>query len=705
MRYTEEVVGTLPNLRGFKGWHPRPGGQAYLMSTRAFTEVAESLGVVHGDKHNLDIIEREGSEFYENYLCGLFDADGTVGGCRKKGVSVRLSQSNLPFLQGIQRMLGRLGINSTLYADRHAEGFTLMPDGKGGSAMYPVKATHDLCIANDNLQIFASRIGFKRTHKAKRLEELLSGYKRTPNHDVFLTEVASVVEEGVEDVYDVSVPGVMAFDANGLYVHNCGEAVLPPYGVCLLGSVNLTAHLTDEFVGGSFEIDMPRLRDTVTKAVRFLDNVIDVSGYPLKQQWVEAMVKRRLGIGFTGLADALIAMKLRYGSQEAVQTTEYIVKEMTCAAYRASIDLAKERGPFEMFQRDRHLESNFVKRLPDDILDGIAGHGIRNSHLMSVAPTGTISLFAGNVSSGIEPVFSWKYTRNIRTGVGDETRPHDVVDWAYARHIERGGDPDRLPEWFVTADALTPKEHLETMAAAQKWVDQAISKTVNVPADIPYEDFKDIYRRAYSLGLKGCTVYRPNPNLKSVLEKPKEPEQPDTAHPRTMALHARPECLTGLTYKVKTPLSPDAFYVTMNDMVDADGLARPYEMFINTKNLQHLSWIIAMTRLISAVFRREADASFLIEELKSIHDPQGGYFSGGEYVPSLPAEMGRVIERHMKAIGLIPDGETVEVEKVDALPEGVVRSPGPLCPKCGQPSLVMIENCPRCTKCGYSKCG
>ena len=508
-----QYLNELPHRKDFKGWVRIKKRNEYRISTAYLKKLVKELGLKPGHKIITEEIEKASYSFYVGFLRGIFDADGCVIGTHKKGVSIRLSQSNIQILKAIQRMLLRLGIYSKIYENRRNERRDALPNGKGSWKEYNIKAQHELVISNDNLIEFHEKISFEDIEKREKLEKAIKSYKRKPNREKFIATIEDIIPEGEEEVYDIVVPGLNAFDGNGFILHNCGEQPLLPYESCNLGSINL-ANMLDE---NGKDIDWDKLRQTVELAINFLDNVIDANHFPLKKIEIATKANRKIGLGVMGFADMLIKLGIPYNSEKALRLAEKLMKFITSTAREKSAQLAEERGSFPNFDKSIFADSY---------------EALRNATCTTIAPTGTISIIA-NCSSGIEPLFAISYVRNVMSGtklleINQEFERIAREEGFYSNELmmeiaTKGsiqaidGIPKRIKKIFVTALDISPEWHVRMQAAFQKYTDNGVSKTVNLPANATTEDVEKVFFLAYELKCKGITIYRYGSKSKQVL--------------------------------------------------------------------------------------------------------------------------------------------------------------------------------------------
>lgn len=720
MKAAGDAAYTLPHRSDFVGFQKIISERfEHRMRMSAIRDLAFQYGLTIGNKTITRDIEKAGYYFYKGFLRGLFDSDGTVCGNHDKGVSIRLWQNDSDVIKTVQRMLHRMGIASTVYMNRKLAGQKEMPDGRGSYASYTVKDGHELIISQDNMLTFNDLIGFSNAKEKMRLQDALKGYKRTVNRERFFTEVTGIEELGERDVFDAQVPGINAFDANGLYVHNCGEQPLLPYEACNLGSINLSIMVNES--SNKPEIDYEKLRETVHKAVHFLDNVIDVNKYPLPE--IDKMTRgtRKIGLGIMGWADLLLMMDIPYNSSIAEELAEEVMHFISLEARKKSEELAAQKGEFPCYDKSIFKD---------------AGIKVRNATTTTIAPTGTLSMIAG-VSSGIEPLFAISFIKYVMDGTEFvEVNPHFKTACEaggfYSEELMReiaqkgslhevDGIPDTIREVFVTAHDISPEWHVRMQAAFQKYTDNAVSKTVNLKQEATREDVADVFRHAFNTGCKGVTIYRDGSrefqvlNIGSVKGKSKNSEQsPENAactdcklpvqNKSNIVPRPRPEITTGFTEKVR--IGCGNLYITVN--YDDSGIC---EVFTNTGRAGGCpSQSEATSRLVSIALRSGIDEKAIVEQLKGIRCPST-IRQKGLSVLSCPDAIGRLIERvmnHRNGNGDVyktaPHATAFSIPTPTARNFEVDQRDDAKCPECGG-SVEHEGGCMICRHCGFSKCG
>lgn len=735
MKAAEKAALDLPHRNDFKGFQKMIGERKEnRLRLASLRDLAQAYEVFPGDKKLNSCLEKTSYDFHRGFIRGLFDTDGTVIGTQEKGLSVRLWQNHLEGLKVTQRMLQRLGIISTIYPNRKLAGPKAMPDAKGGYQDYEVKAGHELVITNDNLTVFAEIVGFSNIKKQKNLEEKLGQYQRSLNRERFVASIEESIELVEHEVYDVQVPEINAFDANGIYVHNCGEQPLLPNEACNLGSINLKLMVTEK--NGKMVVDWDKLARTVRLAVHFLDNVIDVNQYPLAV--IEEMVKgnRKVGLGVMGFADMLILLQISYASEDAVECAEKVMCFIQTEARVESQRLAEERGTFPNYK--------------GSIYEGVMK--LRNATLTTIAPTGTISMICG-VSSGVEPLFAVAYTKTVMDGTSlvevnpifeEFARRYNFDSPGLAGKITLTGTVLGLPEvpnWvqevFITAQEIAPEWHIRIQAAFQKFVDNAVSKTINFAKTADRDDIAEAYQLAYDLNCKGLTVYRDGSREEQVLSSgtttaskksdqnqiddsltvipPKVPFVPEV---NTVMPRPRPSVTTGVTEKIK--IGCGTLYVSVN--ADDKGIC---EVFTNTGRAGGCSsQSEATARLISISLRSGISVDAIIEQIKGIRCP-ACIRREGVNVTSCPDAISRVIFKYNDVGGpvngngntngfginqslndprIMPVTGMTNAEKAVVKKARVAVAVDNACPECGE-TINHESGCVVCTHCGYSKCG
>lgn len=737
-----------------------------IQSTRLLVRLVEE-GFNPLNKHQIPELIWQGTEdTVRGFLQSLFTADGTILNASSSRRSIRLTSTNDGFLRNVQILLANFGIASRLYLNRRPAGQRSLPDGRGGRKAYPCKAVHELVISRTGIATFGREIGFiPGSDKQRTLEAILKDYTRGPYSEQFTARVASVSPDGEEEVYDLTEAVSHTFIANGLTISNCAEQGLDAYNNCCLGSLNLLAFVRKPFaqIPPRENVDWDQLSTATRYAIRFLDNVQTYAQplFPLPAQRQKSELTRRVGLGITGLGDMLIVLGLRYDSEEAVAFVEYLMEFIKLAAYRESIDLAREKGPFPLFDPDRHLSQEFFRNFPGALLEDIRKHGLRNAALMTVPPVGSGAALAG-VTSGIEPVFAFFYTRRSESLSREYFNVlHPLVaEYARLRGVALDGirttsDPGAylrniLPREFVTAHEIDWRRRIEMQAAIQRHVDNAISSTINLPRDTTPEQVGTIYFQAWRAGLKGITVYVEG-SREGVLITPEEAKRQHSAAAlweriRSQVVQAVPdlkvngqspeeqieETVSSLLDRLKAapmqlqltgdvpvlrPRPPVMYGVTIPQRAPEGNLqvtinevdGEPFELILHGGKTGNalLAVLQAMARVASIFLRLQRLPSpmervrMLIDQWEgiavSVMQPVG---FGPNKVLSFADGVAKALRKYIQ----IKEGAKDEIEQEpqqESMPESYAY--GNFCPRCQQMTLVTTNGCAKCP-CGYREC-
>lgn len=730
MGAAESALSTLPHRTDFGGFHEVASRNEWRATSASLRDLAQEYGMIPGQKEPDDSLEATSSAFHIGWLRGLFDADASVQGNLQKGASVRLAQSSFSLLQRAQRMLARLGVQSRILKRRDAS-VSLLPNGQGGEQEYPTKSQYELIISVANLGMFAERIGFADVDKTRKLEQLLGSMQRQANRERFFTAIEAIEADATEEVFDVQVPGPHAFDANGLYVHNCGEQWLLPYGSCNLGSLNLGRFYRQdapETAPWQERMDWDAFDTSVEESTRFLDDVISVNNYPIDEIRARADEERRIGLGVMGFADLLFQLGVRYGSELSFDIARGISARLTEQSLATSEALVAEAGrePFGAWEGSKPQVEGRPAR--------------RNSHVTTVAPTGTISIIAG-CSGGIEPLFSLAFQRQVmkdadgvpvvmrevdhdfeeamrKAGISAEASEAAIQMAMEEGSIQQAELPTELREVFVTAHDVIPEEHIMMQAAWQSSIDNAVSKTINLPHDCDEDGVRTAYLLAWREGCKGVTVYRDGCREMQPMALQAKEEKAAPAAPKELKPERLPEIMPSIRVRQLTPFGNMHVKISVDPLRD-----REMEVFAQLGKGGDVanSDLEAICRMLSLFLRCGGDLNMALRQLEGIGSSLTVPSRDGR-IMSLADGLATGLKRYLlakEACGLraILLGE-VDADAFSHSDDEAPKTPRSKgrkgtgtggafkvkCPSCETGQLSFEEGCCKCPSCGFSQC-